>query len=278
VFASLLAAFMSTVSAQVNWGASYLVNDLYRRFIAPKASQAHLVWAGRVASVIIAVAASYVAFHLESIRAAFRFLIVLGTGTGAVLVLRWFWWRINAWAEIAALVASVVVAVLSYTLPVFRTLGYGVRETAVALIVTAIWVGVMLLTPPERAETLDRFYERARPGGAWGPVRSRTGLAPHQNLSGDMARVVMGVAALLGGNIAVGAALLQRWGVAAGAALVCMIAVGLLLRGRLQAGPPEGGVREYATEGERHETSGRATPARQERAQSLARVARAQPG
>ena len=278
VFASLLAAFMSTVSAQVNWGASYLVNDLYRRFIAPKASQAHLVWAGRVASVIIAVAASYVAFHLESIRAAFRFLIVLGTGTGAVLVLRWFWWRINAWAEIAALVASVVVAVLSYTLPLFRSLEYGVRETAVALIVTAIWIGVMLLTPPERAETLDRFYERARPGGAWGPIRARTGLAPRQDLAGDVARVLIGVAALLGGNIAIGAALLQRWGVAAGSAVVCALAVRLLVRGRRQADPPDGAIREYGPEGERHVTSAQSTPARQERARSLAPAPRAQPG
>jgi Na+/proline symporter len=232
VFASLLAAFMSTVSAQVNWGASYLVNDIYRRFIAPNASQAHLVWAGRIASIVIAVAASYVAFNLESIRAAFRFLIVLGTGTGALLILRWFWWRINAWAEIAALIASVVVAVLSYALPVFRSLEYGVRETAVALIVTAIWLAVMALTPPERAETLDRFYERARPGGAWGPVRARTGLAPRQNLRGDVSRVVAGVVALLGGNIAVGAALLQRWWLATTAAAVCAIAVMLLVRGR----------------------------------------------
>jgi Na+/proline symporter len=239
VFASLLAAFMSTVSAQVNWGASYLVNDIYRRFIAPDASQAHLVWAGRIASVIIAVAASYVAFHLESIRSAFRFLIVLGSGTGALLILRWFWWRINAWAEIAALVASVVVAVASYALPAFRSLGYGVRETAVALIVTAIWLGVMAITPPEREATLDRFYERARPGGAWGPVRARTGLAPRQHLAADVRRVVAGVAALLGGNIAVGAALLQRWGVAVGAAVVCALAILFLVRRRGSAIPPD---------------------------------------
>jgi hypothetical protein len=131
-----------------------------------------------------------------------------------------------------------VVAVLSYALPVFRSLEYGVRETAVALIVTAIWLAVMALTPPERAETLDRFYERARPGGAWGPVRARTGLAARQNLRGDVARVVAGVVALLGGNIAVGAALLQRWWLAAAAAAVCAIAVMLLMRGRSSDSPP----------------------------------------
>src|SRR5919205_564135 len=148
-FASLVAAFMASVSAQVNWGASYLVNDVYRRFVVPHASQAHLVWAGRLASVLITAASSYVAFHLESIREAFRFLIVLGTGTGLVLILRWFWWRINAWAEIAALVGSVLVAVLSYTVPAYRTLEFGIRETATAAIVTGLWVLVMYLTPPE---------------------------------------------------------------------------------------------------------------------------------
>ncbi|HEX6534415.1 MAG TPA: sodium:solute symporter family protein [Gemmatimonadaceae bacterium] len=252
VFASLLAAFMSTVSAQVNWGASYLVNDVWRRFFAPDASERSLVWAGRVASVVITVAASWVAFHLSSIREAFRFLIVLGTGTGALLILRWFWWRINAWAEIAALVASVLVAVLSYVLPPFRGLEYGVRETATALIVTALWVAVMYLTPPERRETLDRFYERARPGGAWGPVRRRTGLAPRQHLSADVGRVVAGVAALLGTNIAIGAVLLQRWGLAVGAAAVAAVGVLAVVRGRGESG--EGnearvGARKTGSEG-----------------------------
>lgn len=232
VFASLLAAFMSTVSAQVNWGASYLVNDIYRRFVAPRASQAHLVWAGRVASVVITIAAAYVAFHLESIRAAFRFLIVLGTGTGAVLILRWFWWRVNAWAEIAALVGSVVVAVLSYALPPFRSLEYGVRETATALIVTALWLAVMFLTAPEEDATLDRFYARARPGGAWGPVRARTGLTPRQHLGADVLRVAAGVAALLGANIAIGAALLRRWQLSAIALVVCGVGLAVLVRSR----------------------------------------------
>jgi solute:Na+ symporter, SSS family len=231
-FASLVAAFMASVSAQVNWGASYLVNDIYRRFMAPHASQAHLVWAGRVASVLITAAASYVAFHLESIREAFRFLIVLGTGTGLVLILRWFWWRINAWAEIAALIGSVLVAVLVYTVPAFQTLEFGVRETATAAIVTALWLLVMQLTPPESDSTLDRFYERARPGGAWRRVRERTGLAPRQNLADDLRRVAAGVAALLGGNIALGAALLQRWPSATLATLVGALGVVVLLRRR----------------------------------------------
>lgn len=232
VFASLLAAFMSTVSAQVNWGASYLVNDIYRRFVVSDAAQPHLVWAGRFASLLITVVASFIAFHLTSIRETFRFLIVLGTGTGLLLILRWFWWRINAWAEIAALVGSVVVGVLSFRLPAFRTLEYGVRETATALIVSALWVGVMLLTPPESEETLDRFYRRAQPGGFWRVVQRRTGLAPRQRLGDDVLRTVAGVSALLGGNITLGAALLQQWVVAALAGLVAAAGLLILVRRR----------------------------------------------
>jgi Na+/proline symporter len=212
VFASLVAAFMSTVSAQINWGASYLVNDVYRRFLDPGASERRLVLAGRAASVLITVVASVIAFHLTSIGETFRLLIALGTGTGAVLILRWFWWRINAWAEIAALVASVIVPALTYLLPRYRGLEFGVRETATAGIVTALWLVVMWLTPAERDETLDRFYERARPGGAWGPVRRRTGITPRQHLADDVRRVIAGVAAITGANLAIGAGLLQQWG------------------------------------------------------------------
>lgn len=232
VFASLLAAFMSTVSAQVNWGASYLVNDIYRRFMAPDASQRHLVWAGRAASVLITIVASYVAFHISSIREVFRFLVVLGTGTGMVLVLRWFWWRVNAWAEIAALLGGVIMALVLYRVPAFRALDYGVKETATALAVTALWIGVMFLTPAESDATLDRFYERARPGGAWGRVRERTGLGPRQRLGDDLRRTVAGVAALLGANVAIGAALLQRWQLFAIASVIGAAGSAFLLRKR----------------------------------------------
>lgn len=232
VFASLLAAFMSSVSAQVNWGASYLVNDVFRRFIAPRASDRALVWAGRFASLLITATASFVAFNLHSIGETFRLLIALGTGTGAVLILRWFWWRINVWAEITALVGSVVVAAIMYSVPPLRALEFGVRETAMAAIVTALWLTVMWLTPPESDETLDAFYARARPGGAWGPVRRRTGLEPRQQLASDVRRVAAGVATLLGVNLGIGAALLQQWGLMAVAALAATLGILHLRRAR----------------------------------------------
>ncbi len=232
VFASLLAAFMSTVSAQVNWGASYLVNDIYRRFIRKDASQPHLVWVGRLASVLITVLASYASFHLTSIGEVFRFLVVLGTGAGAVLILRWFWWRLNAWAEIAALVGSVIVAALLYEVPSLRALSYGIKSMTTAGVVTVLWIVVMYATPPETNATLDAFYTRARPGGAWGPVRARTGLASRQDLGDDVLRVFAGVASLIGGTMAIGALLVQRWMVAGVAAIVAAVGIALLLRKR----------------------------------------------
>jgi solute:Na+ symporter, SSS family len=232
VFASLLAAFMSSVSAQVNWGASYLVNDVFRRFVAPRASARALVWAGRIASLVITATASLVAFNLHSIGETFRLLIALGTGTGAVLILRWFWWRINVWAEITALVGSVGVAAIIYTVPALRQLEFGVRETLMAVIVTALWLTVMWLTPPESDETLDAFYARARPGGAWGPVRRRTGIEPRQHLASDVRRVVAGVATLLGVNLGIGAALLQQWGLMSIATLAAVAGILYLRRAR----------------------------------------------
>ena len=232
VFASLLAAFMSTVSAQVNWGASYLVNDVWRRFVRPDASDRHLVWAGRLASLLITAVASAIAFNITSVRDTFRFLVVLGTGTGLVLILRWFWWRVNAWAEIAALLGGVVMALVLFSVPELRALEYGVKETATALVVTSLWLVVMYFTPPEKDETLDTFYARALPGGAWGPVRERTGLLSRQNLPDDVLRVVAGIAALLGFNIAIGALLLQQWTVAAVSALIGTVGVVMLMRKR----------------------------------------------
>jgi solute:Na+ symporter, SSS family len=214
VFASLLAAFMSTVSSQVNWGASYLVNDVYRRFFAPDASQRRLVWAGRLATLLITALASAIAFYLTSVAQVFQFLIVLGTGSGALLILRWFWWRVNAWAEIAALFGSVIIGGLTYT-PWFGGQTYFSRSVTTVSIVTALWIVVMFLTRPEPAATLDAFYARARPGGAWRPVRMRTGLSSRQDLRDDLLRVVAGVAAIMGANILVGALLLQAWSTAA---------------------------------------------------------------
>jgi Na+/proline symporter len=251
VVASLIAAFMSTVSTQINWGASYIANDLYLRFARPDASQRELVWVGRISSAVLVALAGVVAFHAQSVGTIFTFIIAIGTGPGAVLILRWFWSRINAWAEIAAMVAGLAIALFLY-LPAIDWASAGplaaplvaLAELAApiaaagpagVLPVTAfgtalIWLTVMFLTPPESDEVLDRFYLRVRPGGpGWRRQQQRTGLAPLQELGRDLMSVLCGTGLIFGTMFAIGGALLLSWGTALGAALLATIS-GVALR------------------------------------------------
>lgn len=249
VVASLIAAFMSVASVHINWGASYITNDMYKRFAHPEASQRELVWVGRIASLVLAVLAAWVAFNAESIGTIFTFIIAIGTGPGAVLILRWFWWRINAWAEIASMVAGLLIALLLYVptihwenAPMAALAGYispiaslgnaGVL-TITALGTAVIWILVMLLTAPESDVVLDRFYARTRPGGpGWKRQRERTGLAPLQDLGADILSTLWGVLLLFGVMFAIGGVLLLRWADAAVAAAVALVSGLLLLRAR----------------------------------------------
>jgi len=204
VVASFLAAFMSTVSTQINWGASYIVNDLYARWVRPDAEDAERVWVGRLASVGIVALAATAAFFAQDIGTVFRFMIAIGTGPGAVLILRWFWWRVNAWAELSAMLAGMLIALLSY-LPVFGGLDFGVRLAVTAFGAAAVWVPAMILTPPESPATLERFYRRTRPGGpGWRRQRVETGLEPRQDLGTALLSGILGVATLLSLMFAVG--------------------------------------------------------------------------
>jgi Na+/proline symporter len=207
VFASLLAAFMSTVSTQVNWGASYLVHDLYARFTG-EADERKLLRAARWASILITLLAATLSFFMESVGTVFRFLILIGNGPGLVLLLRWFWWRINAWAEISAMVAGLLLALATF-LPALAGLTFGERLLLTAFGSLAVWVPMMLLTRPESAATLDAFYTRVRPAGAWGPVRARVGLAPLDDLARDARRWLLWVTIILGGTLAIGWVLLR---------------------------------------------------------------------
>ncbi len=251
VVASFLAAFMSTVSTQINWGASYLVSDLYARFVEPDASQAKLVALSRVASVVIVGLAGVAAFYADDIRTVFRFMIAVGTGPGAVLILRWFWWRVNAWAELAAMLGGFVIAVLTYV-PFAPELTFGVSLAEISfglrLSITAggtalIWVPVMLLTEPESRETLEEFYQRVRPGGpGWDRFRGREGLRPVSELGNDMARIGFGAMLLFGCMFLVGGTALLKPGtaVAAGVAVVAGVA-GLRWLRRRRGAPVVGG-------------------------------------
>ncbi|MBW3656253.1 MAG: Na+:solute symporter [Gemmatimonadetes bacterium] len=246
VVASLVAAFMSTVSTLINWGASYLTNDVYARFIKPDATQQQLVRAARVASALVTVLGATAAFFSDDVGTVFRLTIAIGTGPGLVLILRWFWWRVNAWAELAAMVGGALVGFGTTIVPVIKIEDFGVRLTVTLLITTAIWVPVMLLTRPEPDEKLDAFYARVRPGGpGWRRQRERTGLEPAQDLGRDLLRVVAGLLLLFGSMFSLGGALFLRWNVFAIAGSVAV--AGLLWLRALGSGPAVPPLPEPAT-------------------------------
>ena len=174
VVTSLAAAYMSTMSTQVNWGSSIVVNDVYVRFVNPTASERRQVWVGRLATVALMVAACALALVLSNALQVFTILLQVGAGTGLLLLLRWFWWRINAAAEIAGMVVSFLIAVLFAV-----TGGLGLEAWAqltVGVVVTTIsWVIVMYATRPTDPAVLRSFYERIRPvGPGWRPVAAAT--------------------------------------------------------------------------------------------------------
>jgi SSS family solute:Na+ symporter len=208
VFASLLAAFMSTVATQVNWGASYVVHDLYGRF-AKVDDEVRLMRAARWASVGITLLAATLSFYMESVGAVFRFLVLIGTGTGVILLLRWFWWRINAWAEITALLVGLVLAAVVTAVPELRAWPFGAKVMFTTFGAMACWLPVLFLTKPEPDATLDSFYRRTLPPGAWSVVSARTGLTSPDSLKRAAWQWLIWVTVILGGTVGVGWLLLR---------------------------------------------------------------------
>jgi Na+/proline symporter len=180
IIAGLLAAYVSTLSTHLNWGTSYLVHDLYRRFVRAGASEAHYVLVGRVVTALLMVLAALLTFVLDSARQAFELMMAIGAGTGLLYLLRWFWWRVTAWSEIGAMASSFVLAVgfvlaprLGFNLPAHVTL-----LTSVA-ITTVVWVAVAYLGPQTNHATLVEFCRLVRPAGpGWKAIRAETGLPP----------------------------------------------------------------------------------------------------
>lgn len=197
MMAGFAAAYMSTISTQLNWGASYLVNDFYRRFIKRDASQQHYVAVSRWATVFLFLGSVLVTWQLSSVEQAWRLLLALGAGSGLVLILRWYWWRVNAWSEISAMVASFVTSLilLGYVGRALHAFGLGPADALVPAVIraggpnadawvmiitvavtTVVWLTVTFLTPPEPEAVLEAFYRRVRPGGpGWARISSRIG-------------------------------------------------------------------------------------------------------
>lgn len=213
LLASFAAAFMSTMSTHLNWGSSYIVNDFYKRFIKKDGSQRHYVLAGRWTTVGLVVAAALVTAQMETVAGAWKLLLALGAGTGSVYILRWFWWRINAWSEISAMTASFVVAT-------FLQLGLGMDTADAAVfakvmlitvaVSSAVWVTVTLLTPPEREETLVAFYRKARPGGRlWKPIATKAPeVQTDRGLAWDLLDWAVGIVLIYSGLFGIGRLLL----------------------------------------------------------------------
>tara|TARA_B100001121_G_scaffold53311_1_gene46753 strand:- start:5866 stop:7629 length:1764 start_codon:yes stop_codon:yes gene_type:complete len=211
VVVSLVAAFMSTVSTSVNWGASYLTHDLYQRFLRPNASQRELLLVGQLMSVMLLVLGVGTALISDSIGTVFRLVIAIGTGPGVVLVLRWFWWRINAAAELAAMLCGFVVGLTTSVVPLFQISDYGQRLMLTTLLTAVVWIMVMLLTPPESPAVLERFVLKVRPPGpGWSRWRRGLEMTASESLSDLLARFLLSSGLLFGALLGSGAFLLHQ--------------------------------------------------------------------
>jgi len=181
MLAGFAAAYMSTIGTHLNWGASYLVNDFYKRFVRKNESQKHYVNVGRAATIFLFLASVGVTSQLTSVEKAWEFLLAMGAGTGLVLILRWYWWRINAWSEISAMVVSflgslVFMRVIPPRFPAGDPNATAWIMISTVAVTTVAWVATTFLTSPEPNATLDAFYRRVRPGGpGWREVSARLG-------------------------------------------------------------------------------------------------------
>jgi Na+/proline symporter len=176
--ASLFAAYTSTIETHLNWGTSYLVLDFYQRFVARGRSDSHYLWVSRLVTVLLMVACGFFTLFLSTASEAFQLLLSVGAGTGLIYLLRWFWWRINAWSEISAMIASFVIAIALF---VAKKSGAGIPDH-IALITTVaattvVWVTVTVFTKPVDRATLRNFYALTRPAGpGWDAIRRETNL------------------------------------------------------------------------------------------------------
>jgi len=209
VVAGFMAAFMSTFATQLNWGASYLVADFYRRFMKKDGSDSHYVTVSRLATVILVIASAYVSAQLASIRSGWEFVLEAGAGTGGVYLLRWYWWRINAWSEISAMATALASSLLlRWWAPFVGTQPVVFAKTALTTtaITTLVWVIVTFLTSPEPESVLVNFYRKVRPHvGGWKPVaRLAPDVKPTRDLGRNLWCWVLGCAmvyaALFGGG------------------------------------------------------------------------------
>lgn len=205
VLAALIAAFMSTISTHLNWGASYLVHDFYKRFINTDANEKEYVMAGRVTTFILMALAATMALFMTNALQIFNYILMFGAGTGLIFILRWFWWRINAWSEIAAMFSSGIISfVFAFTGAYPDSWDPSLQFPVIVLITTIVWITATFVTQPEAIETLKNFYSRTQPFAAgWKPVLKEAALSNEPLEEGSARTLPMGILAMLIGTLLV---------------------------------------------------------------------------
>ena len=219
MMAGFAAAYMSTVATQLNWGASYLVNDFYKRFLKKDATEKHYVAVSRGATIVLFLLSILVTSQLSSVEKAWRLLIGLGAGTGLVYMLRWYWWRINAWSEIGAMVASGITYTWLSMMPPGFVKNAGANTDAVILLTTVgvttfTWIVATFVTKPESDSVLDAFYNRVRPGGpGWARISERLGFGREPIPGGSTAWLnwIAGVVAVYASLFGIGKIIFGEW-------------------------------------------------------------------
>jgi solute:Na+ symporter, SSS family len=200
---------MSTIATQLNWGASYVVNDFYRRFMRTDADDHHYVKVAQAATVLITIISAVLSYFLESIGDTWQLLLGIGAGTGGVLLLRWYWWRINAWSEIAAMSAALVVSTSLRFLPRLDAnpeISTAKATLLTVAITTATWLIATFATAPERRETLRNFYARVRPSYVgWQAIADEMpGIRPSRDGWWNLADAVCGCIMIYGTLFGIG--------------------------------------------------------------------------
>jgi SSS family solute:Na+ symporter len=241
LLAAFFAAYMSTLSTQLNWGASYLVNDVYRRFWMAGRGERHYAHAGRVATLVMMVISGIVTYYIGSVEGAWKFLLALGAGTGLVYLLRWYWWRINAWSEVSAMATALVVSLAAQAAGLS---GDDPRGFAWLLLVTTaattvVWLAVTYATAPEPPETLRAFYARVRPGGPGWRAVAGTADADAQ-IGGGLLKWAVGCVVVYLGLFGIGGLVLGRYWEGA-VALVIAVVLTVWLAGATEAPAPAQG-------------------------------------
>ena len=215
MIAAFLAAFMSTVGTQLNWGTSYLINDFYRRFVVRSGSEKHYVRVSKLFIVLLVILSGYTAAHITSIQSAWQLLLGMGAGTGGVLMLRWYWWRINAWSEISSMIAAFVVSMSLQQVQFSGNSSVVFAKTAMitTAATTIVWLTTTLLTAPESDQRLLKFYRRVQPTfHGWKRIAMQAPeIKPVRDFAANAFDWVMGCTLVYCCMFGIGELVLQAW-------------------------------------------------------------------